>query len=192
LKAQRSSKSLISFAWIPTISTTHSYRLLAINKEQTFETITLEESPNFDWDPQGNISIFNHKKKINDEIHDNVGNDENQHYEIENNDESNLYQHNNSSGHKHRVSLDLKTDNDYSGNRTPRASDSSKNEIMLNNQLRGIMTHRSHDDLAKKDDKKELLMSPLEILKELQEDISFVMRKRAREGYSMDVSNTKS
>jgi hypothetical protein len=63
---------------------------------------------------------------------------------------------------------------------------------MLNNQLRGIMTHRSHDDLAKKDDKKELLMSPLEILKELQEDISFVMRKRAREGYSMDVSNTKS
>ncbi|CAG8706322.1 uncharacterized protein OCT59_029542 [Rhizophagus irregularis] len=185
-RTQRSSKSLISFAWIPTISTTHSYRLLAINKEQTFETIALEESPNFDWDPQGNIAIFNHKKKINDEIHDNVSNNDNRHYEIENNDESNLYQHNNSSGHKHRVSLDLKTDNDYSGNRTPRPSDSSKSEIMLNNQLRGIMTHRSHDDMAKKDDKKELLMSPLKTLKELQEDISFVMRKRAREGYSMD------
>ncbi|GBB83809.1 hypothetical protein RclHR1_10480001 [Rhizophagus clarus] len=184
-RTQRSSKSLISFAWIPTISTTHSYRLLAINKEQIFETITLEESPNFDWDPQGNISIFNHKEKINDQIHNNVGND-NQHYVIENNEESNLYQHNNSSEHKHRVSLDLKIDSDYSRNRTSRPSDSSKSEIMVNNQIRGIMTCRSHDDLTKKNDKKELLMSPLKTLKELQEDISFVMRKRAREGYSMD------
>jgi hypothetical protein len=34
-------------------------------------------------------------------------------------------------------------------------------------------------------------MSPLKALKELQEDISVVARKRAREEYSMDVSITK-
>ncbi|RIA86881.1 hypothetical protein C1645_778580 [Glomus cerebriforme] len=200
-RTQKSSKSLVSFAWIPTISTTHSHRLLAMNKEQIFETITLEESPSFDWEPRGNISIFGlnsftydvDKKKSHDgdlgryDIHNNTGEDNNQQvHEIGNNEESNLNHHNTIGGHKHRVSLDLKTENDYySGNRTPRPGDSPKNTIMLNNQLRGIMT-RPHDNSMKKDVNKELLMSPLKALKELQGDISVVMRKRAREGYSMD------
>ncbi|CAI2164423.1 11509_t:CDS:10 [Funneliformis geosporum] len=157
-KTQKLSKLLVSFAWIPTMSSPHSHRLLVINKESTLETVTLEECINFGWEPRGNINSGS------------------------------------GYGHKHRVSLDLKVDNDYgSGNRTPRPSDlsnSSKDVNVLKKQLKGIMMHRSHDDLTmggglmveKDDDDKELLILPL---KTFQEDISVVMRKRAKQGYSM-------
>jgi hypothetical protein len=174
LKAQRSSKSLASFAWVPTwiqdISTAHSLRLLAINTEQTFETIILEECPLFDWEPQGNLSIFGQNSYmyiVDQKIQDITGGDQNQ----ENDNNNGLNHHNNSGDHKSHVSLELKVDNEYyNGDRTPRPGD-----------LNGSPKH-----MMEKDDEKELIL-PSKVLKDLQEDISVVMRKRAKEGYSMTV-----
>ncbi|CAG8452504.1 4949_t:CDS:10 [Funneliformis caledonium] len=208
-KTQKLSKALVSFAWIPTMSSPHSHRLLVINKESTLETVTLEECTNFGWEPRGNMLIFGPNsvktydvdQKIHDygdfgrgddDIRDNIGDD--LHRGISYSNEPSLHHRSNNGsgyGHKHRVSLDLKVDNEYdSGNRTPRPNDlsnSSKDVNALKKQLKGIMMHRSHDDLTvggvpEKDDDKALLILPL---KTLQEDISVVMRKRAKQGYSM-------
>jgi hypothetical protein len=54
--ARHSTLTLASFAWIPTLSSASSHRLLSVNRDGTVETVHLKESPITAWCPRGNMA----------------------------------------------------------------------------------------------------------------------------------------
>lgn len=194
-KSRRCSKNILSFSWITTFSTPTSHRLISVNKDGVYNFVTLEEAPQFCWSPVGNMVVFYPKGFRTfdiDEIHGTV-----EESNLKRSDPHNMkiQGHTNIGGigHKHHVSLDLRHDHDHeSGNRTPRPGDinNSKDAHSFGRQLKelkGIMLnqqHRSSEGLLTSisSDSDHGLSPPLKLIRE---DISVVMRKRAKRGYSM-------
>ncbi|CAJ0758172.1 7472_t:CDS:10 [Entrophospora sp. SA101] len=210
-KTQRLAKPISSFSWIPTLSTLSSHRFLSINKDNYFDIIKLEESPVFDWEPRGNLAVFgtkgfkiynvdqrSHEYNYNnddskDDIHDNGGGDnQHQHHLKKLASNKDLNSNNNTIyGHKTRVSLDLKFDDDENdlGSRTPRPGEINGGA----GQLKGIILHpnnRNNEIFFDHSDNEGVNDIP-SILSLLDNDISVIMRGRAKDGYSMTVGLVK-
>lgn len=200
-------KPISSFSWIPTLSTLSSHHFLSINKDNYFDIIKLEESPIFDWEPCGNLAVLgingfriynvdqksqeynNNNIDSKDDIRDNGGGNNQQHHHLKklvsnkdlNSNNNTIY------GHKTRVSLDLKFDDDDNdpGSRTPRPGEINGGA----GQLKGIILHpnnRNNEMFFDHSDNEGVNDIP-SILSLLDNDISVVMRGRAKDGYSMTV-----
>ncbi|CAG8733516.1 7839_t:CDS:10, partial [Dentiscutata erythropus] len=190
-KSRRCSKNISSFSWITTFSTPTSHRLISVNKDGVYNLVTLEETPQFCWSPEGNMVVFYPKGFRTfdiDEIHGTIE-ESNSKRSDSHNMKSQGHSNIGGTGHKHHVSLDLRHDHDHdSGNRTPRPGDinNSKDAHLFGRQLKGIILnqqHRSEGLLTSISGDSDHGLSPP--LKLIREDISVVMRKRAKRGYSM-------
>ncbi|KAG9294907.1 hypothetical protein G9A89_003247 [Geosiphon pyriformis] len=213
-KIKGSSKPLTSFAWIPTITSASSHRLVSINKDGIIETLKREESLKISWDPRGNMSVASgrcvnvYDMETKGSLHESGNEDEDDGTKIKTGKHydqlgpqpipENLYH----SSHKLNtqrltaaaerlkspsflsVHHDIETE---SGNRTPRPGDMTDKDIgMLGNRLHG-MASKQQKKVVREERAFEMSHcdSLLSPFRLLNTDISVLMRDRALQRYSM-------
>ncbi|RHZ65023.1 hypothetical protein Glove_319g166 [Diversispora epigaea] len=161
-KTCRLPKNLSSFSWLPTGTSSSSsscLRFLTINKDAGFERVFMDETPQFSWEPKGNLTIFGPKgiffdvdKKSNER--DGGGGGE--------------------SNGKGNGGKDIIGDNNI--------KDSSKKQ----SKTITIQQSKSLDESFVTSDKDNESLSDSDTLKLMEEDISVVIRRRAKCQYSMN------
>ncbi|CAG8486695.1 1716_t:CDS:10 [Ambispora gerdemannii] len=213
----KGSKSIISFAWIPTTSTSSSYRILTINKDADIDTMYREESLQISWAPRGNMILASGRRikiydtETNNDYEDEDGIRKTIHYTPElatfNSRTDSLYQTPAISTTTPKIYnqkrtltsvqqfqspfLSVQHDNETeSGNRTPRPGDiTAKDAGSLGKRLHGMALEQQDKTVYERRifDNRHDDLSPWE----LRNDISVIIRERAGRGYSMNCITNK-
>lgn len=189
--AKPSTKSLASFAWISTYSSPSVHRFISINKDALIESTKLQESFKISWQPRGNMVISG-----------------GQGYEIFEADRHGEYDEDLNGIERREIHQEqLRTPSILTGSltpstvhrigderegvRTPRPGDTRNKDVnLLRRRLNDMALKQQHQN--RKDNYIDGGGSEVyTVWKTLRTDISVIMRKRAEEGYSMDVSNKK-